>query len=131
MGIAHSSIIWNPLLPLSIFVSPTGELDTFVVNEPLRSVIPGSCLVADMDNSLNGPILADTEVRFGKEGGPGRWFKVDHHCFKQLSVKWDTFYFLPSLEYKLHHVAIDGTSGFSMTNDLKWQVSSVKMECCR
>ena len=44
-----------------------------VVDEPLkRPVIPGRCFDADMNKFLNGPNLADTEVRFGKEGGPGQ-----------------------------------------------------------
>ena len=44
-----------------------------VVDEPSkRPIIPGRCSDADMNKFLNGPTLADTEVRFGKEGGPGQ-----------------------------------------------------------
>ena len=47
-----------------------------VVDEPSkRPIIPGRCLDADMNKFLNGPTLADTEVRFGKEGVLGNRLK--------------------------------------------------------
>ena len=56
----------------------------------------------------------------------GRYVKVDSHYFKQRSsVKWDTTFLLPSLEYKLRQIAKDNLSGSGMIKDLKDRIKSL------
>ena len=97
-----------------------------VVDSVSLQVVPGRCLSdPELNEFINAPPLTETHAKLGL-AGKGRSISIDSDIFENnSSIKWNTNFIIPSMEYKLRLIAKDGASRSTMSNDLFNRVSSL------